>query len=59
MQNNTKLLELKELLAVQSELELVILVGSQAHGNANQDSDWDFAIRWIEYLEPMQQLAKE
>ena len=28
------------------QLELAILIGSQANGKADQNSDWDIAIRW-------------
>ena len=50
--------KLKQLLVAQLELELAVLVGSQATGNATSNSDWDIAIRWIKQIEPMQRLAK-
>ena len=53
-----KLDGLKQLFSQQADLELAILVGSQARGNANDDSDWDFAIRWLQQIEPMQQSGK-
>lgn len=49
---------LKHTLSQQVDLELAILVGSKARGNASEHSDWDFAIRWLQAIEPMQQLAK-
>lgn len=39
------------------DLELAILVGSQATGNARPDSDWDIAIQWDRGLTFIQQLA--
>ena len=50
--------ELKEMLSLQADLELAVLVGSQAEGNANGHSDWDFAIRWLDHIGPIQQLGK-
>ena len=29
-------------------LELLVLIGSQARGTATADSDWDFALRWVQ-----------
>lgn len=39
--------KLEQLLAKQVDLELAVLVGSQAKGCATLDSDWDIAIRWV------------
>ena len=50
--------KLKQVLAGQLDLELAILIGSQARGDATQNSDWDIAIRWINKIEPMQRLSK-
>ena len=50
--------KLKQILFEQSELELAVLIGSQATGNATLYSDWDIAIRWIKQIEPMQRLGK-
>ena len=61
MQKSTlamQLNSLKHTLEQQADLELAVLVGSQAKGNASQQSDWDFAIRWLQPIESMQQLAK-
>ena len=41
------------------ELELAVLVGSQANGSATAQSDWDIAIRWANGTLPAQQLAFE
>jgi len=38
--------KLQQVLAIQPDLELAILVGSQAEGCARPDSDWDIAIQW-------------
>lgn len=38
-------------------LELAILVGSRATGNARADSDWDIAIQWSRGMDFIQQLA--
>jgi len=53
-----KLNKLKVLLEEQLGLELAILIGSQAIGNATVFSDWDIAIRWQKKIEPMQRLGK-
>lgn len=49
---------LKQLLSEQPDLELAVLVGSRATGNANSNSDWDFAIRWVKQIDSMQRLGK-
>ncbi len=41
------------------ELELAVLVGSQANGSATAQSDWDIAIRWVNGTLPADQLAFE
>ena len=41
------------------ELELAVLVGSQANGSATAQSDWDIAIRWVNGTLPAEQLALE
>jgi uncharacterized protein len=48
---------LKALLERVPEIELVILVGSRATGEAGSGSDWDFAIQWTQDLEPVAMLA--
>jgi predicted nucleotidyltransferase len=42
----TKLNCLIDLLNTIPDLELAVLVGSQMHGTATHQSDWDIAIRW-------------
>ena len=49
---------LKQLLSQQTDLELAILIGSQAVGNRHLNSDWDIAIRWDKSITGLQQLAK-
>ena len=49
---------LKQCLSLQTELELAILIGSQAQGKTTEHSDWDFAIRWQQQLDPMQRIGK-
>jgi uncharacterized protein len=46
-------------LAQVPELELAVLVGSQANGSATAQSDWDIAIRWVSRTLPAEQLAFE
>jgi predicted nucleotidyltransferase len=50
--------KLKQLLIAQPDLELAVLVGSHAVGNARADSDIDIAIRWHKHITPLQSLAK-
>ncbi len=35
-----------------------MLVGSQAKGNARDDSDWDIALRWLPETDSLQRLGK-
>jgi len=61
MQKENKVLQnkkLKQILIDEVDLELAILIGSQAKGNATQNSDWDIAIRWINKIEPLQRIIK-
>ncbi len=51
--------QLVQALADVPELELAVLVGSQANGTATANSDWDIAIRWVKYISPIDQLALE
>lgn len=37
---------IRNVLENQPELELAVLVGSQADGRAHPESDWDIAIQW-------------
>jgi uncharacterized protein len=46
-------------LAQVPELELAVLLGSQANGSATAQSDWDIAIRWVNGTLPADQLALE
>ncbi len=55
---NDELNKLKVLLSQQSDLELAILIGSQAIAKATVTSDWDIAIRWLKKVEPIQRLGK-
>lgn len=43
--------DLKKLLQSLPELELAILIGSQALGNAMPASDWDIAVRWEKHIQ--------
>ncbi|MDD5329853.1 MAG: nucleotidyltransferase domain-containing protein [Sulfuricella sp.] len=38
--------ELAAFFASRDEIELALLIGSQAQGEADESSDWDFAIQW-------------
>jgi len=49
--------DLRSLFASIPELELAILIGSQALGTAQNDSDWDIAIQWGRGMSFMEQLA--
>jgi uncharacterized protein len=51
--------QLSQALAAVPELELAVLVGSQANGSATAQSDWDIAIRWLNGTSPAEQLAFE
>lgn len=44
--NMSKISDIKEITNTFPDLELVILIGSQASGNASEASDWDIALRW-------------
>lgn len=50
--------QLEKLINDQIDIELAVLVGSRAQGNANDDSDWDIALRWLPEIEPLQRLGK-
>lgn len=45
-----KLGYLKKLLQTIPDLELAVLVGSQARGTATDQSDWDIAVRWKKHI---------
>jgi len=48
---------IKQVLQTQPELELAVLIGSQADGRAHADSDWDIAIQWGRQMSAMDSLA--
>ncbi len=48
---------IKQVLQAQPELELAVLVGSQADAHAHADSDWDVAIQWNRRMSAMDNLA--
>lgn len=50
-------IDLSALFASIPELELAILIGSQASGTAQSDSDWDIAIQWGHGMSFSEQLA--
>lgn len=37
---------IQDVLKIEHELELAVLVGSQANGRVHPESDWDIAIQW-------------
>lgn len=48
---------IKQVLQAQPELELAVLVGSQANGRAHAGSDWDVAIQWNRQMSTIDNLA--
>lgn len=50
--------ELQQVLDMQPDIELAILVGSQAEGRARPESDWDIAIQWKRDISLLDNLAK-
>ncbi len=50
--------ELQQVLDMQPDIELAILVGSQAEGRARPESDWDIAIQWRRDISLLDNLAK-
>lgn len=54
----TKLESLSQLLQTIPDLELAVLIGSQALGTATPHSDWDIAIRWKKQLNGLAQLEQ-
>lgn len=57
MAQHPTITQLSQALADVPELELAVLVGSQANGTATASSDWDIAIRWVKHISPLDQLA--
>lgn len=55
--HQTLIQDLKKLLSLQENLELAILVGSRAQQTANQNSDWDIAIRWQKHIPAIDSLS--
>ncbi|MDH3327546.1 MAG: nucleotidyltransferase domain-containing protein [Gammaproteobacteria bacterium] len=57
MKNNPMILKLQQALETQQNLELAVLVGSQAEGRARAESDWDIAIQWKKNLSTLENLS--
>jgi len=57
-ENNHYLRLINQVLSEQPDLELAILIGSQTDNSADQNSDWDIAIRWTKQIIKMQRLGK-
>jgi len=51
------ILKLQQALETQQNLELAVLVGSQAEGRARAESDWDIAIQWKKNLSTLENLS--
>jgi len=49
--------KLQHVLEAQLDLELAVLVGSQAEGRAHPESDWDIALQWKRELTILENLA--
>ncbi len=49
--------KLQYVLEAQPDLDLAVLVGSQAEGRARPESDWDIAIQWNRELTMLENLA--
>lgn len=49
--------KLQHALEAQPDLELAVLVGSQAEGRARPESDWDIAIQWKREMTLLDNLA--
>ena len=48
---------IQHVLEKEQELELAVLVGSQANGRAHPESDWDIAIQWKREMTLLDNLA--
>ncbi|MDP8568068.1 type VII toxin-antitoxin system MntA family adenylyltransferase antitoxin [Methylophilus aquaticus] len=55
--HQTLIEQLKAILSLQQDLELAILIGSRAQQSANQNSDWDIAIRWKKHISAINALS--
>lgn len=53
---NTTLATIKDVLQTFPDLELSILIGSQAKKNAKPESDWDIALRWNKNMDGLNAL---
>lgn len=49
---------LEQIFHKNNDLELAILIGSQASSRATMESDWDIALQWVRDMDFMDQLAK-
>lgn len=52
----TRLAALKNLLQTMPDLQLAVLIGSQADGTATSRSDWDIAVLWERHITALQRL---
>lgn len=58
LHNGELIATLREALASEADLELAVLVGSQADGNASSNSDFDIAIRWLPGKDLLEQVGR-
>jgi len=49
--------KLRRMLETEANLDLAVLVGSQAEGRARPESDWDIAIQWKRGMPLLENLA--
>lgn len=49
---------LENVLQTFADLELAVLIGSQAKGNATPESDWDIALRWKNHAHGLHNLQQ-
>lgn len=47
-----------EILQAQAELDIAVLIGSQATGTATPESDWDIALQWSPRLDWLTKLGQ-
>ena len=52
----TRIAALKNLLQTIPDLQLVVLIGSQAGGTATPGSDWDIAVLWERHITGLERL---
>lgn len=48
----------REILQAQADLEIAVLIGSQATGTATPESDWDIALQWGQRLDWLAKLGQ-